>query len=238
MFSNMVLRPCVCFCKTGFNLQSFIDSKMLCQPGQGEMTRWSSLLLGPSRRFKRVVETIQAQLLSTHDQPSVQALAGKKHKHTHTDILHVLVLCLTFYPPDFTSDEKNGQLSRQPSTPSRQNSRRSESGSERERGEKERAADGGCGGSSSSSSGTVLQRQGSGKDKTRLLSTSNGTQSHPWKECCRRGPISLAFFSSFPRSFPHSFLPCFLSSCLAFCHYSRAMGFSRRKFFLGADLGI
>lgn len=33
-------------------------------------------LAGPSRRFKRVVETIQAQLLSTHDQPSVQALAG------------------------------------------------------------------------------------------------------------------------------------------------------------------
>uniref|UniRef100_A0A8C9ZKR1 Si:dkey-16p21.7 n=1 Tax=Sander lucioperca TaxID=283035 RepID=A0A8C9ZKR1_SANLU len=33
-----------------------------------------SFLLGPSRRFKRVVETIQAQLLSTHDQPSVQAL--------------------------------------------------------------------------------------------------------------------------------------------------------------------
>uniref|UniRef100_A0A8C2DCS1 Si:dkey-16p21.7 n=1 Tax=Cyprinus carpio TaxID=7962 RepID=A0A8C2DCS1_CYPCA len=34
-----------------------------------------TLLSGPSRRFKRVVETIQAQLLSTHDQPSVQALA-------------------------------------------------------------------------------------------------------------------------------------------------------------------
>lgn len=33
--------------------------------------------LGPSRRFKRVVETIQAQLLSTHDQPSVQALVGE-----------------------------------------------------------------------------------------------------------------------------------------------------------------
>lgn len=32
---------------------------------------------GPSRRFKRVVETIQAQLLSTHDQPSVQQLSGK-----------------------------------------------------------------------------------------------------------------------------------------------------------------
>ncbi|XP_049925285.1 serine/threonine-protein kinase BRSK2-like isoform X4 [Epinephelus moara] len=118
--------------------------------GRREMGIYSvtfTLITGPSRRFKRVVETIQAQLLSTHDQPSVQALA----------------------------DEKNGQLSRQPSTPSRQNSRRSESGSERERGEKERVADGGSG----SSSGTSLQRRGSGKDKTRLLSSSNGTQSHP-----------------------------------------------------------
>uniref|UniRef100_A0A096MAV1 Serine/threonine-protein kinase BRSK2-like n=1 Tax=Poecilia formosa TaxID=48698 RepID=A0A096MAV1_POEFO len=38
-----------------------------------------TLLAGPSRRFKRVVETIQAQLLSTHDQPSVQALADEKN---------------------------------------------------------------------------------------------------------------------------------------------------------------
>ncbi|XP_034089048.1 serine/threonine-protein kinase BRSK1-like isoform X1 [Gymnodraco acuticeps] len=106
-----------------------------------------SLITGPSRRFKRVVETIQAQLLSSHDQPSVQALAGP-------------------------SDEKNGcQISR-PSTPSRQNSRRSESGSERDRVEKDRPAEG-------SSSGTTLQRKESGKDKTRLLSASNGTQSHP-----------------------------------------------------------
>ncbi|KAK1877240.1 Serine/threonine-protein kinase BRSK2 [Dissostichus eleginoides] len=102
------------------------------------------VFLRPSRRFKRVVETIQAQLLSSHDQPSVQALA----------------------------DEKNGcQISR-PSTPSRQNSRRSESGSERDRVEKDRPAEG-------SSSGTTLQRKESGKDKTRLLSASNGTQSHP-----------------------------------------------------------
>uniref|UniRef100_A0A671RFG6 BR serine/threonine kinase 2b n=1 Tax=Sinocyclocheilus anshuiensis TaxID=1608454 RepID=A0A671RFG6_9TELE len=35
------------------------------------------LLSGPSRRFKRVVETIQAQLLSTHDQPGVQQLSGE-----------------------------------------------------------------------------------------------------------------------------------------------------------------
>ncbi len=34
-------------------------------------------LAGPSRRFKRVVETIQAQLLSTHDQPGVQQLSGE-----------------------------------------------------------------------------------------------------------------------------------------------------------------
>ncbi|XP_063327029.1 serine/threonine-protein kinase BRSK2-like [Pelmatolapia mariae] len=109
-----------------------------------------TLISGPSRRFKRVVETIQTQLLSTHDQPSVQ---------------------------NFTScrlDEKNGQLSRQPSTLTRQNSRRSESGSER--GEGEHAADGGS--SSRSSSGAVLQRRGSGKDKARL-SPSNGTQAHP-----------------------------------------------------------
>uniref|UniRef100_A0A7N8YNW9 Serine/threonine-protein kinase BRSK2-like n=1 Tax=Mastacembelus armatus TaxID=205130 RepID=A0A7N8YNW9_9TELE len=111
-----------------------------------------TLITGPSRRFKRVVETIQAQLLSTHDQPSVQALW-------------------------FFTYEKNGQLSRQPTTPSRQNSQRSESGSDRERGENEHAADGGSG--SGSSSSTVLQRHGSGKDKTRLLSPSNGTQSHP-----------------------------------------------------------
>lgn len=35
------------------------------------------LFLGPSRRFKRVVETIQSQLLSTHDQPGVQQLSGE-----------------------------------------------------------------------------------------------------------------------------------------------------------------
>ncbi|CAL8271660.1 unnamed protein product [Lota lota] len=133
-----------------------------------------TLISGPSRRFKRVVETIQAQLLSTHDQPSVQALA----------------------------DEKNGQLMRQPSTPTRQNSRRSEGTPDRERDrewdrsterEKVERGEGGvtagvCGGSGGGgggggvggvAGGAALQRRGSGKDKTRLLSSSNGTQSHP-----------------------------------------------------------
>ncbi|KAF4010041.1 hypothetical protein G4228_001249 [Cervus hanglu yarkandensis] len=50
-----------------------------------------TLLSGPSRRFKRVVETIQAQLLSTHEQPSAQHL----------------------------SDEKNGQAAQAPSTPAK-----------------------------------------------------------------------------------------------------------------------
>uniref|UniRef100_A0A8C9XIM2 Si:ch211-255p10.4 n=1 Tax=Sander lucioperca TaxID=283035 RepID=A0A8C9XIM2_SANLU len=72
-----------------------------------------TLISGPSRRFRRVVETIQAQLLSSHDQPMVQALSGE------TAFTH---LC----PPD----------------------------------------------------GGVLQRRGSAKERTRLLS-SNGTQSQP-----------------------------------------------------------
>uniref|UniRef100_A0A8C9XG34 Si:ch211-255p10.4 n=1 Tax=Sander lucioperca TaxID=283035 RepID=A0A8C9XG34_SANLU len=76
-----------------------------------------TLISGPSRRFRRVVETIQAQLLSSHDQPMVQALSGE----TWGD----------------------------------------------------RADGGGIGGS-----GGVLQRRGSAKERTRLLS-SNGTQSQP-----------------------------------------------------------
>uniref|UniRef100_A0A8B9GZC9 BR serine/threonine kinase 2 n=1 Tax=Astyanax mexicanus TaxID=7994 RepID=A0A8B9GZC9_ASTMX len=43
-----------------------------------------TLLSGPSRRFKRVVETIQTQLLSTHDQPGVQQLAAPLPPHYPT----------------------------------------------------------------------------------------------------------------------------------------------------------
>ncbi|XP_063045251.1 serine/threonine-protein kinase BRSK2-like [Engraulis encrasicolus] len=39
-----------------------------------------TLLSGPSRRFKRVVETIQAQLLSTHDQPGVQPISDPSRR--------------------------------------------------------------------------------------------------------------------------------------------------------------
>uniref|UniRef100_I3KEX0 BR serine/threonine kinase 2 n=1 Tax=Oreochromis niloticus TaxID=8128 RepID=I3KEX0_ORENI len=40
-----------------------------------------TLLSGPSRRFKRVVETIQAQLLSSNDQPGIQPQISGKWKH-------------------------------------------------------------------------------------------------------------------------------------------------------------
>eukprot|EP00063_Salmo_salar_P037625 XP_014012460.1 PREDICTED: serine/threonine-protein kinase BRSK2-like isoform X2 [Salmo salar] len=102
-----------------------------------------TLISGPSHRFKRVVETILAQLHSSHDQPMGVS--------------------------DPFPDEKNNRTHR---TPTRQNSRRSEGGGERcEWGE--RGDGGGIGGS-----GGVLQRRGSGKERTRLLS-SNGTQSQP-----------------------------------------------------------
>ncbi|XP_021431092.2 serine/threonine-protein kinase BRSK2-like isoform X3 [Oncorhynchus mykiss] len=102
-----------------------------------------TLISGPSRRFKRVVETIQAQLHSSHDQP-----VGVSYP----------------FP-----DEKNN---RPHGTPTRQNSRRSEGGGDRcEWGERDDG--GGIGGS-----GGVLQRRGSGKERTQLLS-SNGTQSQP-----------------------------------------------------------
>lgn len=92
-----------------------------------------------------------------------------------------------------SSDEKNGQISLQPSTPSRQNSCHSEGGSDRER------TDGGDGG------GSVLQQQGSGKDKTKLLSSSNGTPSLSWKECSVRETLLLLLPSDL-----FSFLPTFL----------------------------
>uniref|UniRef100_A0A8D3AYW0 Protein kinase domain-containing protein n=1 Tax=Scophthalmus maximus TaxID=52904 RepID=A0A8D3AYW0_SCOMX len=112
-----------------------------------------TLISGPSRRFRRVVETIQAQLLSSHDQPMVQALSA-------TNI---------FRHGNPFPDEKNG---RPHGTPTRQNSRRSEGGGDRcEWGD--RTDGGGIGGS-----GGVLQRRGSAKERTRLLS-SNGTQSQP-----------------------------------------------------------
>ncbi|XP_052457223.1 serine/threonine-protein kinase BRSK2 isoform X6 [Carassius gibelio] len=71
-----------------------------------------TLLSGPSRRFKRVVETIQTQLLSTHDQPGVQQLSGSPLSNFF-DVIKQLF-----------SDEKNGQVSHPHGTPKHANSKR------------------------------------------------------------------------------------------------------------------
>ncbi|KAF7224757.1 serine/threonine-protein kinase BRSK2 isoform X6 [Nothobranchius furzeri] len=64
-----------------------------------------TLLSGPSRRFKRVIETIQSQLLSTHDQPGVQQLSGSPLS-SFFDVIKQLF-----------SDEKNGQVPYSSGTP-------------------------------------------------------------------------------------------------------------------------
>uniref|UniRef100_A0A8C1CTX2 Protein kinase domain-containing protein n=1 Tax=Cyprinus carpio carpio TaxID=630221 RepID=A0A8C1CTX2_CYPCA len=61
-----------------------------------------TLLSGPSRRFKRVVETIQAQLLSTHDQPGVQQLSGEYKfpcPFPHSVPSPTIPLMLVYTPP-------------------------------------------------------------------------------------------------------------------------------------------
>ncbi|XDA87956.1 hypothetical protein R6Z07F_017633 [Ovis aries] len=66
-----------------------------------------TLLSGPSRRFKRVVETIQAQLLSTHEQPSAQHLSDT------TNCMEMMTGRLS------KCDEKNGQAAQAPSMPAK-----------------------------------------------------------------------------------------------------------------------
>ncbi|XP_072905712.1 serine/threonine-protein kinase BRSK2 isoform X1 [Hemitrygon akajei] len=76
-----------------------------------------TLLSGPSRRFKRVVETIQVQLLSTHDQPSVQQLSGSPLSNFF-DVIKQLF-----------SDEKNNGHVAHPPTKHGTNSKRNDSDS-------------------------------------------------------------------------------------------------------------
>uniref|UniRef100_A0A667WY92 BR serine/threonine kinase 2 n=1 Tax=Myripristis murdjan TaxID=586833 RepID=A0A667WY92_9TELE len=77
-----------------------------------------TLLSGPSRRFKRVVETIQSQLLSTHDQPGVQQLSDE-------NLMIPVGRCCSPLSNFFDvikqlfSDEKNGQVPYPSGTPSK-----------------------------------------------------------------------------------------------------------------------
>ncbi|KAM9860482.1 serine/threonine-protein kinase BRSK2-like isoform 2-T2 [Aulostomus maculatus] len=65
-----------------------------------------TLLSGPSRRFKRVVETIQAQLLSSNDQPGIQSQISGSPLSNFFDVIKQLF-----------SDEKNIQASHSPGAP-------------------------------------------------------------------------------------------------------------------------
>ncbi|XP_067347687.1 serine/threonine-protein kinase BRSK2-like isoform X8 [Channa argus] len=65
-----------------------------------------TLLSGPSRRFKRVVETIQAQLLSSNDQPGIQPQISGSPLSNFFDVIKQLF-----------SDEKNVQASHSPGAP-------------------------------------------------------------------------------------------------------------------------
>ncbi|KAM9545698.1 serine/threonine-protein kinase BRSK2 isoform 4-T4 [Salvelinus alpinus] len=77
-----------------------------------------TLLSGPSRRFKRVVETIQAQLMSSHDQPGVQQISDVSQR---TDTLTSKPSkrgspLSNFFDviKQLFSDEKNSQASHNP----------------------------------------------------------------------------------------------------------------------------
>ncbi|XP_047218255.1 serine/threonine-protein kinase BRSK2-like isoform X5 [Girardinichthys multiradiatus] len=65
-----------------------------------------TLLSGPSRRFKRVVETIQDQLLSSNDQPGIQPQISGSPLSNFFDVIKQLF-----------SDEKNIQTSHSPGAP-------------------------------------------------------------------------------------------------------------------------
>ncbi|XP_072235931.1 serine/threonine-protein kinase BRSK2-like isoform X4 [Leuresthes tenuis] len=65
-----------------------------------------TLLSGPSRRFKRVVETIQAQLLSSNDQPGIQPQISGSPLSNFFDVIKQLF-----------SDEKNIQAAHSPGSP-------------------------------------------------------------------------------------------------------------------------
>uniref|UniRef100_A0A8D3EEJ2 Serine/threonine-protein kinase BRSK2-like n=1 Tax=Scophthalmus maximus TaxID=52904 RepID=A0A8D3EEJ2_SCOMX len=76
-----------------------------------------TLLSGPSRRFKRVVETIQAQLLSSGDQPGVQPSFTSNCRLSSTDRRSPLAGPLSnFFDviKQLFSDEKSAQASHSP----------------------------------------------------------------------------------------------------------------------------
>ncbi|KAM9366761.1 serine/threonine-protein kinase BRSK2-like [Symphorus nematophorus] len=78
-----------------------------------------TLLSGPSRRFKRVVETIQAQLLSTNDQPGIQPQISDGSQRSASKSSKRGSPLSNFFDviKQLFSDEKNIQASHSPGAP-------------------------------------------------------------------------------------------------------------------------
>ncbi|XP_008404314.1 serine/threonine-protein kinase BRSK2-like isoform X3 [Poecilia reticulata] len=109
-----------------------------------------TLLSGPSRRFKRVVETIQAQLLSSNDQPGIQPQISGSPLSNFFDVIKQLF-----------SDEKNIQASHSPGAPTSTSSPTKHAP-----------------GSRPSQTPPNDSKCPPGKDKTKMAA-SNRTQEHP-----------------------------------------------------------
>ncbi|XP_023188100.1 serine/threonine-protein kinase BRSK2-like isoform X4 [Xiphophorus maculatus] len=109
-----------------------------------------TLLSGPSRRFKRVVETIQAQLLSSNDQPGIQPQISGSPLSNFFDVIKQLF-----------SDEKNIQASHSPGAPTSTSSPTKHAP-----------------GSRPSQNPPNDSKCPPGKDKTKMAA-SNRTQEHP-----------------------------------------------------------
>ncbi|XP_014855213.1 PREDICTED: serine/threonine-protein kinase BRSK2-like isoform X7 [Poecilia mexicana] len=78
-----------------------------------------TLLSGPSRRFKRVVETIQAQLLSSNDQPGIQPQISDASQRSASKSSKRGSPLSNFFDviKQLFSDEKNIQASHSPGAP-------------------------------------------------------------------------------------------------------------------------
>ncbi|XP_023188098.1 serine/threonine-protein kinase BRSK2-like isoform X3 [Xiphophorus maculatus] len=122
-----------------------------------------TLLSGPSRRFKRVVETIQAQLLSSNDQPGIQPQISDVSQRSASKSSKRGSPLSNFFDviKQLFSDEKNIQASHSPGAPTSTSSPTKHAP-----------------GSRPSQNPPNDSKCPPGKDKTKMAA-SNRTQEHP-----------------------------------------------------------
>ncbi|XP_027869921.1 serine/threonine-protein kinase BRSK2-like isoform X2 [Xiphophorus couchianus] len=122
-----------------------------------------TLLSGPSRRFKRVVETIQAQLLSSNDQPGIQPQISDVSQRSASKSSKRGSPLSNFFDviKQLFSDEKNIQASHSPGVPTSTSSPTKHAP-----------------GSRPSQTPPNDSKCPPGKDKTKMAA-SNRTQEHP-----------------------------------------------------------